>query len=186
MKKVVLLGDSIRLIGYGAHVAEHLSPDFTVWQSEDNNRYAKYTFRECRNMEQELETADIIHWNNGLWDIQQQLDGEVLTPMAQYVEDMVRLAKLLQKYAKVVIFSTTTPVRKEQEPVMRNSDISAYNAAVVPVLQQMGVVINDLHGPVSTDVYRYICDDMIHLSEDGIALCARLVESIIRAEAEKL
>ena len=186
MKKVVLLGDSIRLIGYGATVAERLSGDFQVWQSEDNNRYAKYTFRECRNMEQELTGADIIHWNNGLWDIQQQLDGDVLTPKAQYVDDMVRLAKLLKRFAKIVIFSTTTPVRREQEPTMCNADIVAYNEAVVPVLRQMGIVINDLHGPVSEDVYRYICEDMIHLSTDGIALCAGLVENIIRKEAEKL
>ena len=186
MKKVILLGDSIRLIGYGKKTAELLSPDFNVWQSEDNNRYAKYTFRECRNMEQELENVDIIHWNNGLWDIQQQLDGEVLTPLDRYVEDIVRLAKLLQKHAKVVIFATSTPVRREQEPIMRNADIEAYNAAVVPVLQKMGVVINDLHSAVSADVYRYICDDTIHLSQDGIELCAKMVEKAIRKQAEML
>ena len=185
MKKVILLGDSIRLIGYGKKTAELLSPDFNVWQSEDNNRYAKYTFRECRNMEQELADVDIIHWNNGLWDIQVQLDGEVLTPVERYVEDMVRLAKLLQKQAKVVIFATITPVHPEA-PAMRNPDIDAFNAAVVPVLREMGVVINDLHTAVAADVERYICEDHIHLSQEGIDLCAGLVENIIRAEAEKL
>ena len=45
MKKVVLLGDSIRLIGYGTKVPEMLGDDYQVWQSEDNCRFAKYTLR---------------------------------------------------------------------------------------------------------------------------------------------
>ena len=42
MKKVVLLGDSIRLIGYGKKVEEMLRPEYEVWQPEDNCRFAKY------------------------------------------------------------------------------------------------------------------------------------------------
>ena len=38
MKKVVLLGDSIRQIGYGKKVAALLEPDYTVWQPDDNCR----------------------------------------------------------------------------------------------------------------------------------------------------
>ena len=41
MKKVVLLGDSIRLIGYGTKVPEMLGPEYTVWQPSDNGRYAQ-------------------------------------------------------------------------------------------------------------------------------------------------
>lgn len=44
-KKVVLLGDSIRQIGYGKKVEELLKPDYEVWQPEDNCRFAKYTLR---------------------------------------------------------------------------------------------------------------------------------------------
>ena len=39
MKKVVLLGDSIRLIGYGKKVPEMLGDNYTVFQSEDNCRF---------------------------------------------------------------------------------------------------------------------------------------------------
>ena len=35
MKKVTLLGDSIRQIGYGARVAELLKDEFTVWHGTD-------------------------------------------------------------------------------------------------------------------------------------------------------
>ena len=45
MKKVVLLGDSIRLWGYGTKVPEMLGEDYEVWQPEDNCRFVKYTLR---------------------------------------------------------------------------------------------------------------------------------------------
>ena len=38
----------------------------------------------------------------------------------------------------------------------------------------------------TTDVQKYIADDKIHLSADGIALAADMVEAVIRREAEKL
>ena len=185
MKKVVLLGDSIRLIGYGNAVAEALRGDFEVWQPESNCRFAKHTFRQLYDHKNEIAGADIIHWNNGLWDVHRAVDRDVFTPMDQYVEDMVRIAKLLLQQAKTVIFATTTPVREEKEH-FDNRDIVAYNAALLPRLQELGVVINDLHTLVSEDPQRYICDDLVHLSEDGIALCAKQVEYIIRQQAEKL
>ena len=38
--KVTLLGDSIRLIGYGTRVPELLGDDFEVYQPEENCRYS--------------------------------------------------------------------------------------------------------------------------------------------------
>ena len=43
--KVTLLGDSIRLIGYGLKVPELLGEEFEVFQPGDNCRFAKYTLR---------------------------------------------------------------------------------------------------------------------------------------------
>ena len=185
MKKVVLLGDSIRLIGYGEEVEKRLSGDFSVWQSTNNDRYAKHTYREIVDLDQELADVDIVHWNNGLWDIQIREDGEPLTPLSYYVYDMTRIAKFLKTRAKVVIFATTTPVNPDNE-TMHNAEIDAYNAAVVPVLRELGVVINDLNAAVSKNVPRYICEDLVHLSAEGITLCASLVENAIRTEAEKM
>ena len=68
----------------------------------------------------------------------------------------------------------------------KNEVIEAYNAALVPKLLEMGVIINDLYTPLATDVYKYICEDTIHLSEDGIELCADMVEAVIHREAEKI
>ena len=45
MIKVTLLGDSIRMIGYGLEVPALLGEDFEVFQPDDNCRFAKYTLR---------------------------------------------------------------------------------------------------------------------------------------------
>ena len=185
MKKIVLLGDSIRLLGYGEAVARNLTGEYEVWQPEDNCRYAKYTMRGLFEWKSGLEGADIIHWNNGLWDLCTMVDDEQFTPVELYADEIVRLAGMLQKRAKTVIFATTTPVRREN-PVMRNEDIEAYNAVVLPRLAAMGIIINDLHSSIKENVERYICDDLTHLSEEGIALCAELVTKVIRQQAEIL
>ena len=173
------------MIGYGAPVAERLKDEFTVWQPDDNCRFAKYTLRGFWDWQEGIDGADIIHWNNGLWDVCELFGDGEFTPIDEYVDIMLRLARLLKERATTVIFATTTPVRPENLH-NKNETIRAYNEALVPRLAEMGIVINDLYTPLSEDVYRYICDDTIHLSEDGITLAANRVETIIRREAEKL
>ena len=185
MKKVVLIGDSIRLIGYGTPVAERLSEEFTVWQPDDNCRFASYTLRGMWDWQENMRGADIIHWNNGLWDVCELFGDGEFTPIDEYVSTMLRIAKILKERAQTVIFATTTPVRKEN-PHNKNETIERYNMALVPELLKLGVVINDLYTPLSEDLYKYICDDNIHLSDDGIQLAADMVESVIREEARKL
>lgn len=184
-KKVVLIGDSIRMIGYGNPVADRLSDEFEVWQPDDNCRFAKYTLRGLWDWQDGIHGADIIHWNNGLWDVCNLFGDGEFTPVDEYVEIMLRLARLLKERATTVIFATTTPVRPENIH-NKNETISEYNEALIPKLKEMGIVINDLYTPLSKDVYKYICDDMIHLSEDGISVAADLVEGVIRKEAEKI
>ena len=185
MKKVVLIGDSIRLIGYGEPVAERLSDEFEVWQPNDNCRFAQYTLRGIWDWQDGIKGADIIHWNNGLWDICHLFGDGEFTPINEYVDIMLRLARLFKQRASTVIFATTTPVRPENVH-NKNEVIAAYNEAIVPKLKEMGIVINDLYTPISKDVYKYICEDTIHLSQDGITLAADMVEAVIREEAKKL
>ena len=185
MKKMVLIGDSIRMIGYGKPVAERLADEFEVWQPDDNCRFAKYTLRGLWDWQDSIRNADVIHWNNGLWDVCSLFGDGEFTPIDEYVEIMLRLARLFKQRAATVIFATTTPVRPENLH-NKNEVIAAYNAALVPKLKELGVIINDLYTPLSKDVYKYICDDTIHLSEEGISAAADMVEAIIRKEAAKL
>ncbi len=184
MKKVILLGDSIRLIGYGDTVARNLADEFEVWQPNDNCKYAQYTLRGLYDWAEQMQGADIIHWNNGHWDIIDLYGDGPLTSVDCYVEVMVRLAKLLKQRAKVVIFATTTPILPGRTG-STDADVQVYNAAVVPKLQEMGILINDLHTALSADPHRYIrADDQVHLTDAGIAYSAQLVEQAIRSAAQ--
>ena len=190
MKKVVLLGDSIRM-GYGSHVAETLGKEFVVWQPNDNCRYAQYTYQHLSDDDwdgwsSQIKDSDIIHWNNGLWDVNHWFQDGPMTPLEFYIDTMVRIAKHLLECSKIVIFATTTPVRNTN-PTITNSEIIAYNQALVPELKKLGVVINDLHSQIVTDIPRYIlASDHIHLTSDGASVCAAQVERIIRQQAAKL
>ncbi len=184
MRKVTLLGDSIRLIGYGTKVPEMLGADYVVFQPEENCRFAKYTLRGVLlEWKEDIAGSDIIHWNNGLWDVCDLGDG-VFTAEEEYISGMIRIAKLLKQQAKVVIFATTTPVTTDHADC-ENERIKQYNDRLIPLLKDMGIFVNDLFGLVYPNIDSFIRkDDKIHLTDEGIDACAKQVVNIIK-EAEK-
>ena len=178
MKKVVLLGDSIRL-SYGNRVRELLGEGYTVWQPEDNCRFAAYTLRMLFDYKAQLEGADIIHFNCGLWDMCDLFGDGPFTPLEVYVEQMVRIAKILKTYAPVVIFATTTP----PSPKMWGHDLNrvrAYNAAAMAALEPLGVLFDDLFTPVAEDIDRMISEDYLHASPYGVEILANRVADCIK------
>ncbi|MBQ2736275.1 MAG: SGNH/GDSL hydrolase family protein [Clostridia bacterium] len=181
MKKVVLLGDSIRLWGYGTKVPEMLGEEYTVYQPEDNCRFTKYTLRGMFDWQDGIKGADIIHWNNGLWDATELFGDGTFTTEEEYISDCTRIARILKKITPNVIFATTTPVWDEFE-YTHNDKIKRFNEIIVPVLEAEGVVINDLYSAVASDIHKYIKEcDKIHLSDEGIDLCAGLVVEKIKS-----
>ena len=95
---------------------------------------------------------------------------------------MKRVARILLSYSDKVIFATTTPV-VQVTPYYRNHVIKQFNDAVVPELEKMGVIINDLHKTVWDNLNEYICADNLHLSQKGIEACA---EQVCRSIKENL
>lgn len=185
MKKVVLLGDSIRLVGYGPQVPAMLGDDYQVFQPEDNCRFVKYTLRGLFEWREDIAGADIIHWNNGLWDTSTGLfddGGKSFTDEEEYVKNMLRVASELKKIAPRVIFATTTPVRPDYE-YNDNNVIRHYNEVLIPKLRDMGLEINDLHSLVEPHIDEYILEtDKIHLTEAGAKACAEQVVKAIKGE----
>lgn len=179
MKKVVLLGDSIRQIGYGQKVAEMLQRKCEVWQPEDNCRFAKYTLRMLFEYKEYLQGADVIHWNNGLWDACDIFGDGPFTPLDEYVSNMLRIADILLQYSKTVIFATITPTHPDY-PYHEIERIKLYNDTLVPELHKKGVMINDLFTTMVEHRIDGICEDLIHLNEYGIALCATQVTKAIQ------
>ncbi len=184
MKKIVLLGDSIRMMGYGPHIPALLGDDYTVWQPEDNCRFASYTLRMLFDYRNVIEGADVIHWNNGLWDTCDLFGDGAFTPIETYVAQLKRIAGILKTYAPTVIFATTTV----PHPNMCGHTwerIQAYNKAAVEALVPMGILINDLYPLVADDYKHMICEDLIHLSPEGSLLVARRVAACISDAARR-
>ena len=186
MIKVTLLGDSIRLIGYGKKVSELLGDDFEIFQPDINCKFAKFTLRGLFDWESNMAGSRIVHWNNGLWDVCDLFGDGTFSTETEYVQNMLRIADLLLAKYEKVIFATTTPVAKENQ-YNRNSDIEKFNSAIVPLLKEKGTIINDLHTLVAANVDSYISkEDHIHLSQEGIEACAKQVADVICAAAETL
>lgn len=128
----------------------------------------------------------IVHWNNGLWDICNLFGDGSFTSESEYIENMLRIADILVARYDKVIFATTTPVTKQNQH-NKNSDIERYNALIVPLLKEKGIIINDLYQLVSSDIDKYIRkDDNIHLSDEGVQVCAEQVADIIRKVSQTL
>ena len=182
--KINCLGDSIR-IQYVPVVKELLGEDFEIFAPEGNCRFAKYTLRGIFDWKKDMHGSRIVHWNNGLWDICNLFGDGLFTSEEEYVDNMLRIARILKAEHEVVIFATTTPV-SEKNQYNKNSDIKRYNEILVPKLQEMGILINDLYSAVAENIDEYISEDNIHMSESGIALCARLTADCIRNAALSL
>ena len=183
MKKIILLGDSIRL-SYQNRVTELLGSDYTVWGPDDNSRFASYTLRMLFDYKAQLEGADVIHFNCGLWDMCDLFGDGPFTPLEVYVEQMVRIAKILKTYAPggAVIFATTTP----PSPKMWGHDLDrvrAYNAAAMAALEPLGILFDDLFTPVAEDIDRMISEDYLHASPYGVEILANRVADCIKANA---
>lgn len=179
--KVTLLGDSIRLIGYGRRVPDLLGGEWQVYQPEENCRFSKHTLRGIFDWKDEMAGSDVVHWNNGLWDTCHIFDDNLpFTPMGEYVDNVKRIAELLLRITPKVIFATTTPVIPGQA-YNDNGRICEYNAAAIEALSGTGVVINDLYAEVYGHLYEYIkSDDKIHLNEIGIEKISELVANVIK------
>ena len=185
MKKVSLLGDSIRLFGYGPLVPDLLGSDVTVFQPQENCKFAKFTLRGMYDWRAELETSDVIHFNCGIWDAGDVVgDGLLFSSDEEYVENILRIARRLLQFTPKVIFATTTPVNPAYVSV-DNKDVDRFNALVVPKLRALGVEINDLHSLVAEDIEGNICEDKLHLSPLGAKRCAEQVAKVIRARLEE-
>ena len=182
--KITLLGDSIRM-SYAPSVAQLLGEEFEVFSPADNCRFSKFTLRGLFDWKGQMAGSQIVHWNNGLWDMCDLFDAGPFCTKEEYLTNMLKIAGILMQRYDKVIFATTTPVNPKN-PHDRNDVIQEYNAFLVPYLKEMGVIINDLHNVVYPHIDEYICDDYIHLTPAGVKACSEQVARVIREVAEEI
>lgn len=100
------------------------------------------------------------------------------------MQNMLRIADILLKWGKTVIFATTTPTHPDYEYAAYDRTI-AYNAMLTAELKKRGVIINDLFSLMDEHRLDGICEDLIHLNDKGIELCANQVAKTIREALTK-
>ena len=170
---------------YESLVREKLGDSFEIFAPTENCRFAKYNLRGMWDWKESMQGSRIVHWNCGLWDICDIFGDGMFTDVDEYVKTVLRVADILLSRYDKVIFATTTPVRSTNT-YNDNDEIIKYNKAIVPELIKKGVIINDLHPLIYKDTDRLVSDDLIHLSEEGVALCADAIAETIRRVAAEL
>ncbi len=147
---------------------------------EENGRFAKHTLWGVNLWIRDLGKPDIVHWNNGLWDLNHEAPMvEALTSLTEYVETLKRTLNELQRTGASIIFATTTPV--PADAIGRsNAEIDLYNMAASELMRSNGVEVNDLNAVMRSDLDAHICNDRLHLSELGNIRCAEQVINKIR------
>ena len=197
MKKILLLGDSIRK-GYDKYVKMAFEDEAEVYFPEENCRFVMYICRHIYNWKDMLncgDDVDVVHWNAGLWDDILLCDGKPLTTIEvykEYIDRTCNLIKILFPKAKI-IFATSTPV---QEALFTgvykrlNKDTEEYNKVAVEVVKSHGGEINDLYSLASAAPVEYHSDVTHYYTKEGTKLLTnhviKCLENALGIKAKEL
>lgn len=189
MKKIVLLGDSIRM-GYDKYVREALAGAVEVFYPDENCRYAENLLRFAHEWKKKNgwgDDVDLVHWNAGLWDVLELFDDEPLTTKDYYANVIPRIdrrLRLIFPSAKIV-FATSTPIIEEKcasHFKRKNATIEEYNAIALDSLSGTDTVINDLYSLMKDAPDSYHSDAVHFYTDEGTELIGKRVLSVICAE----
>lgn len=189
MKKILLLGDSIRM-GYDKYIKEALSGVAEVYYPDENCKYAENLLRFAHEWKKKCDWSDdidLVHWNAGLWDVLELFDDEPLSTKDYYANVIPRIDKRLRLIfprAKIV-FATSTPVIEERcAPHFRrhNATIEEYNEIARRALSDTDTRINDLYGLMRSAPETYHSDAVHFYTDEGTELIGGRVLSVICEE----
>lgn len=188
-RDVFLVGDSIRL-GYGPEVRRIMEArGDRVFQPDENCRFAQYTLRGIVDWAEAVpdrKSIEVVHWNNGLWDLGELVPGECVSPLGLYTNNLVRVVRQIRREfpnARVV-FATTTPVNEHATSrwhTLGNSEVDRYNAAAKAALKDKVDAFDDLNAFVKTRGLSAHYRDIVHYTPEGSRLLAEEVVRVIDA-----
>lgn len=184
MKRVLLLGDSIR-IGYCERVAALLEGRAEVMWPNENCRFGQYMLASMINWAgaiEKPETIDAVHWNCGQWDTAQfEKNGQPLLTVEEYAQTLKRVDALIRKYFPNahVIFALTTPILPNipMNAPRTTEDVMRYNSAAREVMRELNVPVNDLFSAAQT-IPEEAYADAVHFKPEGYQV---LAEAVVRA-----
>lgn len=150
--RVFLVGDEIRQ-GYQDYVKKELSNQAEVsWP--DNSALNTRDILDKLDAWLAEKSFDVIHINSGLHDLKiDRESGQHMVDLSEYSQNLTTIVKKIHQLqpAASIVWANTTPVQDERSDReglpfrYRNSDVQAYNAEAVKVLDRLGVGLNDLY-----------------------------------------
>ncbi len=175
MYQVMLLGDSLRM-GYEPIVRKMLEGRAEVSGPSENGRWAGYTLNSFRFWIPSMPKPDLIHWNNGLWDLGDDYHlGRPFSLPEEYESALERMVTVINKTfpeAKIIM-ATTMPTDNPD-----SSDIESYNEILKNVAKRHNIPVDDLF-PITKENPSLIGPDHIHLTPEGFETVAKkVVESM--------
>jgi acyl-CoA thioesterase-1 len=176
LPRVLLIGDSISM-GYTIPVREALKGKANVHRPTEN---CGPTSRGVERLESWLGQGgwDVIHFNFGLHDLRLG-DGQLQVALDPYEKNLRTIVARLKQSGATLIWCSTTPVPEKTNPPRRESDVIAYNAVALKVMDENGIRIDDLHGfalPRLTAIQR---PANVHFTPEGSKVLAERVAASI-------
>lgn len=183
MKNIFLIGDSIRVgapgsPGYGIYVKKKLEGRANVYAPTENCGLAQNTLRYLHEWAKPYEgqKIDIVHWNNGLWDLLRINGDGPITPLDMYLSLLERIYNRIRQLfpeAKVIFALTTTVAEEIADPnfTRYNSEINQYNEAAAKLMLRLGADIDDLYS-VAKEFDMSMRVDWVHFSDEGSEILA--------------
>ena len=195
MKKVVLVGDSIRR-GYEPVAVRELNGWAEV--IEMGGIQGGNTRNVLAHLDEWVisRDPDIVHLNAGLHDMARDPGPgpENRVPLDEYRTNLERILRTLQRETRaVLVFALTTPVDLGRQLAVAKGvnrtaeDVAAYNAAAREVAAGLGVAVNDLHAAVvEAGAAELLDEDGVHFTAAGNEVLGRAVAAAVRAAADQL
>ena len=186
MKKVVLIGDSIRM-GYQETVCKELADIAEVSTEEENGGTSTNILK---HLDEWIisKTPDLIHINCGLHDLRKDFGTTApRTPLTQYINNVhTILTRLQTETDATIIWVQTTPVNEELHHKNKGfdrfeADVDIYNAAAAEIANKLKISINDMFSVVQTiGRDNILFDDGVHFTPEGYILMGKKVAECIR------
>jgi len=181
LPRVLLIGDSISM-GYTLPVRAMLKGKANVHRIPTNGGP---TTNGLRNLKAWLGTGkwDVVHFNFGIHDAKFMEPGRQQVPPEAYEKNLRELVAQIKATGAKLIWATVTPIPDGELTPPRTFDkVPTYNVIARRVMEENGVVINDLNAAITPHLAKLQNPRDVHFNAAGSEFLAKEVAAKISAQ----
>ena len=191
--KILIVGDSISL-GYTPYVREDLQGIAEVYHNRGN---AQHTGTGLDSIETWIGTKDwdIIQFNWGLWDLcyrhpdsktqgnRDKVHGTITYELEDYGKNLDSIVQWMKAKSDAKLIFVTTTYVPEDEAGRYQEDAIRYNQLAKRIMEENGVVINDIY-EASRRIHRHYGKDSgdVHYLPEGYQALAKEITDFLKGE----